>query len=468
MESTPFNYGFGGFFQTTGPATAFEYMKNFNNYKTSVVFEDSLLNGCRQKYNSDNFLVVLVNDPEGVKQVAVQKKLPKAALLKTLFTEILGSGLVAIEGDVWRRHRNLVAPSFSGKNMKKIMKQIFSETEKHLDELEKHNENLLFNNYTDEVSEITLRVICSVAFGNDDENINELSSDFKNLLTTGFPILAGTMMFGSIFTKLPIPINFNFQNAKKIMNDRVNKIIEKRKFESQNQQDYKELLTTLINAKDEDGENFNDQEIFDEAMTFLFGGHDTTASILGYFVYQMAKNQNIQQEIYKEILKETKESIDYEHVYELNLLNCAVKEVLRMSPPAPFLSRETTSDEEINGYVVPKGVTVNMNVIGIHYNPKYWENPEEFNPRRWENIDEKKLRYQYFPFSAGPRDCVGKNLAVLESNIIIMILLSKYRIKFPDNFDPSIIKFEVGIMAKLSNLSIQFERRKEQHKIIVK
>ena len=130
-----------------------------------------------------------------------------------------------------------------------------------------------------------------------------------------------------------------------------------------------------------------------------------------------------------------------------------------MAPPIVFLPRFPDRDEELMGYGIPKGTQCQLNVIGLHYSEKYWENPEEFNPRRWENIDMNKVKFCYFPFSVGHRDCAGKNLAYMEADIVSSIILNKYEIKFPENFDSNTIGLEIVLGVKLRNLQIQFVKR---------
>ena len=195
--------------------------------------------------------------------------------------------------------------------------------------------------------------------------------------------------------------------------------------------------------------------------TFLFAGHDTTASTISYLCYQLAKNPKIQQEVYEEILENLQgEQPSFYNVNKLKLLHFCIKECLRMCPPVVFLPRISDKDEELNGFAIPKNTICNVNVIGLHYSEKYWNNPEEFNPKRWESIDEKDIKFCYFPFSIGQRDCAGKSLAMLETKIVSSILLQRYQLGFPKNFNPDTVSLELQLVMKLKNLQIQLNKRK--------
>eukprot|EP01080_Neovahlkampfia_damariscottae_P008290 gene8290-114_t len=257
----------------------------------------------------------------------------------------------------------------------------------------------------------------------------------------------------------PLPHNNNFANVKSTIKKKITKIIENRKDEKTNPDGFRDLLSLMIDASDEEGNNFSTQELIDESMTFLFAGHDTTSSSLSYLFYQLTKNPNIQQEVYDEIKENLKEGEpNFENIKQLNLLHYCTKESLRIAPPIVHLPRVPNKDEDIMGYAIPKDTPCALNVIGLHYSEKYWENPEEFIPRRWETIDDNKVKFCYFPFSVGHRDCAGKSLAYVETDIVSSII-QKYEIKFPKGFDPSVVELELVLGVKLKNLRIEFVKR---------
>ena len=159
----------------------------------------------------------------------------------------------------------------------------------------------------------------------------------------------------------------------------------------------------------------------------------------------------------KQILKG--EDPNYENIQNMKLIQFCIKEALRMCPPAIFIARNPIQDEELIGYSIPKNQTCFLSILGVHYSEKYWEKPYEFNPKRWETIDEKKKKFCYFPFSVGPRDCAGRNLALVEASIVTAIVLQRYFIQFPENFNSDDVVLDSKFVMKLKNLQIQLIKR---------
>ena len=215
-------------------------------------------------------------DEEAIKQVTIQRKWPKTKVSNLIFQGIIGNGLVAIEGDTWKNHRTIIMPSFSQMNIKSMTDEIVKVTMEKLDSFEKNNKKMIFEEFTENVSTITLAVIAAVGFGGDIDGIDELTEDFVNLVEDYFPVMLGLIFFGKWFTKLPFPHHNKYYKTKENLERKVIKIIEKKKKEFQNTGSIgRDLLSMMIDAQDEEGKNFTNSELFDESLTFLFAGHDT-------------------------------------------------------------------------------------------------------------------------------------------------------------------------------------------------
>eukprot|EP01080_Neovahlkampfia_damariscottae_P006486 gene6486-10494_t len=430
------------------PVEAWSYLNSFNDHKEPLVFCDSLIND-----------VILVQDAEAVKQITIKQNWRKSPVTRDIFTSLLGYGLVGIEGDFWKKHRSLVMPSFSQANLKKMTKPIINQTKKYLNEIDE--KGLVLEDFTESISQLALSVILKVGFGTNDHQIEELAKDFQKLTEEFLPVLIGVVGVSKLFTKLPFPFFTKFYNRKLKIQNEISKIIENKRIQVDVPTDYTDLLSILMDATDEDGANFTKEELFDECLTFLFAGHDTTSGVLSYLFFQFAKNPKLQQEVYGEINKIIgNEDPNEENVKNLTLLHYCMKEALRMGSPAPFLARFSEKDQDLIGYGIPANTTCFINVIAMHHNPRYWENPMEFNPRRWETIDEKTIKFCYFPFSVGPRDCAGRNLALLEADLVTVLILQKFFVKFPKGFDVSKVRMDNTFVVKLKHLAIEFEKRK--------
>ena len=178
---------------------------------------------------------------------------------------------------------------------------------------------------------------------------------------------------------------------------------------------------------------------------FLFAGHDTTAMTLSYCLWHLATNHNIQEELYNEILPlfiSTKNNPTYKDLRNLKLLDAIMKETLRINAPAG-ISRRAIDDviignkeEGKNQYLIPKGCEVYIYPHSLQRHPKYWDNPDIFDPYRFLSLgknnnkkDNIEIPGPFIPFSVGPRNCIGLQLAMAEICATISHIMFRYKLK---------------------------------------
>ena len=134
------------------------------------------------------------------------------------------------------------------------------------------------------------------------------------------------------------------------------------------------------------------------------------------------------------ILKEIKEvlgcrhTVEYEDLGKLQYLDQTLKESLRLHPPIGSTQRITQKEEIFGGYKIPQNTAVGVSSFAIQKSPKFWENPSEFDPDRFSNsLKEAILQSEYFPFSLGPRTCIGKTLAQFEAKVLMARVLQEFK-----------------------------------------
>lgn len=199
---------------------------------------------------------------------------------------------------------------------------------------------------------------------------------------------------------------------------------------------YIDFLDILLTAKDDDGRGLTDLEIRNEVDTFLFAGHDTTASSISWTLFSLAEHPELQlkcQEEIDEIVREKgdgDEYIEWEDLGKLKYLTMCIKEALRLHSPVPFIERELTKDLEIDGKTLPVGSIIDVQLYNLHHNPIVWgDDVMDYKPSRFspENV-EKRDPYAFIPFSAGPRNCIGQSFALHEMKIVLARILHKFTI----------------------------------------
>ncbi|KAJ3683740.1 hypothetical protein LUZ60_013967 [Juncus effusus] len=231
------------------------------------------------------------------------------------------------------------------------------------------------------------------------------------------------------------------------------------------------LLSEMIRAHEEKGEsgegeegNFVDELLSlknDPSMTFdlniehikgLLGdafaaGVDTTYITLEWAMSELVKNPNHMKKLQNEVrgIAKDQASIKLEDLNEMNYLKAVIKENLRLHPPAPLLlTRQSMERCSINGFTIPKGIRVLVNVWAIGREPKSWDAPEEFKPERFieSPVDYKGKDFQFIPFGAGRRMCPGIQFSMATAQLALANLVHQFDWEFPsgvtaDEFDMS-------------------------------
>ncbi|XP_071649019.1 cytochrome P450 4C1-like [Temnothorax longispinosus] len=173
-----------------------------------------------------------------------------------------------------------------------------------------------------------------------------------------------------------------------------------------------------------------DLDIREEVDTFTFSGHDTITMGICYLLALLAEHKDIQDRVRNEVdtaLQKNKEKFTMKLLQDLPYLDRCIKEALRLYPSMSVISRILAEDVKLQSYLVPAGTFVFLNIYGVHRDPNFWPNPEVFDPNRF--LPEKILNrhpYSYLPFSAGPRNCIGQQFAMLEMKAMIAPLIHNF------------------------------------------
>ncbi|KAH1177003.1 cytochrome P450 4F22-like [Mauremys mutica] len=231
-----------------------------------------------------------------------------------------------------------------------------------------------------------------------------------------------------------------------------------------------DFIDILLLAKDEDGQDLSEEDIAAEADTFMFEGHDTTASGLSWVLYNLACHPEYQERCREEIkdLMRDKESeeIEWEDLSQMPFCTMCIKESLRLHPPVTAVSRRCTKDIKLpDGRVLPKGNVCLISIYGTHHNPAVWPEPQVYNPHRFDPENSKnKPPLAFMPFSAGPRNCIGQNFAMAEMKLVLALTLLRFAVRLdesrPVRRKPELIlRSENGLWLHLEPLGPSHESR---------
>ena len=203
----------------------------------------------------------------------------------------------------------------------------------------------------------------------------------------------------------------------------------------------KDFLDILLTARDTDGAGLSDIDIRNEVDTFLFEGHDTTASALQWTLYFLAGHPDVQERCRKEAQYVASSQglavgeVTYQSLQKLEYTEQALKEAMRLATTVPLIYRHLTRDITVKGYFIPEGAWVTVNLFSLHHHPVYWPEPMKYDPSRFDANAENNARaaFSFVPFSGGPRNCIGQNLAMEEMKSAVSLILQEFRLSLPED-----------------------------------
>ncbi len=361
---------------------------------------------------------LLVNDPEGLKYVLFEnaKNYPKNTPGYQRVAEVIGQGVFTDVGEEWRRGRRVIQPIFNPSKFDHYFTIINEEATSTVNSLMKEEKLELNMSYWS--TRYALHVIGrSLLNERLEESFDIISQKLSDLIDLTEKKMTRIFPFKTPQVKRE---NKAFADALEMLDDEIKKVIEREKTKERVGQG--NFIHALLDSK----ENFSDKKILSQVKTMIFAGHETSANVITWGFYYLAKYPEWQEKIFQEIKDHGFELKSEDEVRGFKNVNYFVKEVLRVRPPAWSFGRVAVSDDEVHGEKVNAGDLISISPYLIQHHPDYWENPEVFNPDRFA-VEPKPLTF--IPYGAGQRVCMGERLANLEIATIFLTFLSKFKIE---------------------------------------
>lgn len=338
---------------------------------------------------------------------------------------LLGNGLFTSEGAIWKRQRRVIAPVFSAERLANYSQVVVTTATRQLDSwLEGQLRNIDMD-----MMHLTLAIASRAFFGDELQDVAQVDEALAHALRDFELRTTSAISFPSW---LPTTRNRQFRASLRGLNRTVQGIVEKRGGAAHTERD---LLSALLKARDSiDGMQMSEQQIVDEVRTFLLAGHETSALLLTWAMYLLAKHPEVQERLRLEVQATVGNRMpDFSDIPRLKFAEHVAQETLRLYSPSYAMGREAIQGCELGGYFVPAKTTVFMSQWVVHRDPRFFDNPEEFRPERWENGLAKKLpRMAFFPFGGGPRSCIGSSFAMMEAVLVLALLVQRFRLECPD------------------------------------
>jgi cytochrome P450 len=346
----------------------------------------------------------------------------------------LGENLLTSEDESWHRQRRFLAPIFTRRRIAGDYVHIMIEEAELLVERWRAAaaEGRSVDLYPEMVG-ITSRVIGRILFGADVARAIPQLTRFR---------IVNEELLRRFVNPHPTPrwlptahnrrLTYELAQVRRI----VDEIIAERQSEHLKRPTV-DMLGLLLAARD--AENASDRlseiEVANQVLLFLIAGRETTAVTLACTLIQLALASQWQTTVREEIVERLHGRMpSAAEVPQLEATDRFLRESMRLYPAAHGMNRSTRNDEIVGGYHIPAGSWLEVSVWGIHHSPAVWHEPEVFDPRRFD-VSAGQFpgghRYAWMPFGAGPRACIGMQIAMLEIPIVIAAVLQAFVLETP-------------------------------------
>lgn len=368
--------------------------------------------------------VYFLNHPDLIEAVLVrnyQNFLKDHVVRKSRW--FFGDGLLTNEGESWLRQRKLSAPAFHRERIASYAKIMTDYAGEMLATWQDKDGGI--RDLHQEMMQLTLRIVVRALFNVEPQQTETISRVMNVLMrnTTG-----ARMLLPPQFRYLPTPAMIEFRRAVRQADETVYGIIARRR---EAQSDSADLLSMLMQARDEDGGRMTDKQLRDEVMTFLLAGHETTALTLSWTWHLLGQNPEAEQKLHEELDRVLGgREPSFSDLPSLPYAERVIKESMRLYPPAWGVARTVIKEFELGGYQIPAGANVVMSTWIMHRDPRYFADPERFDPDRWLPEKAQKLpKFAYFPFGGGPRQCIGAAFAMMEATILLATIAQQFQFR---------------------------------------
>ncbi len=371
-------------------------------------------------------LAYFVNDPADVRRILVKRhaqfnKGPGFERVKML----LGNGLIVSDGDIWRRSRTMIQPAFSRQkvhDLTDVMMDCALTLEQRWTAVVAAGGSI---NITEETNRFALDLIVISTFGEDAKPWIE--SDGNN-----------PFEFLSRDSVRDLSVVMRVREVRQMLLE----LIETRR--SRTDEQHFDFMSMYLSARDKNGQAFSDEELLDELITLVVAGFETSANTLNWAWYLLARHPDVEQRLLEEAREFLPDTAAVSHSSAASMVYTqqVLEETLRLYPPVWLFTRRANAADEIGDYDIPTGTDIYLSPYLLHRTDRHWPDPDRFDPDRFALSDQPKKDRPYFPFSLGPRRCLGEYFSFLEMKIHLGLLLPRFRMQLVDPGDPGL---ELGI-----------------------
>ncbi|KAM9324687.1 cytochrome P450 4B1-like [Gastrophryne carolinensis] len=418
---------------------------------------------------------LLVTHPDYAKTI-LSRQDPKDDTAYKFITPWIGEGLLVLSGAKWFQHRRLLTPGFHYDVLKPYVALMSDCTRIMLDKWERLIPNKRPVELYQHVSLMTLDTIMKCAFSYQSNCQTDSENDYIKAvyqLSCQIDHRFRIFIYHNDLIYYLSPEGFRFRRAQRIAHQHTDKVIKQRKELLKNEKELNKIiqkrhldfLDILLCARDENGQGLSDKDLRAEVDTFMFEGHDTTASGISWIFYCLAKYPEHQEKCREEIreLLGDRDTVELEDLGKMPYTTMCIKESLRLYTPVPGIARKLTQPVTFcDGRSLPAGTQVILSIYCLHRSPDIWKDPEVFDPLRFSPENSLgRHPHAFVPFSAGSRNCIGQNFAMNEMKVAVALTLQRFQLLLDPEHEP--IKVPQIVLRSLNGIYLNLKMVDRDH-----
>jgi len=319
---------------------------------------------------------------------------------------LLGNGLMVSKGDLWKRQRRMIQPTFNHESLGRSTQLITAVNTELAGKWQLAAQKNASVNVTRDVSSMALEVVLRFVLGEDYERVGS--------------------HFG--FISQEPARNMEFACAFRGLGKVILQVIDQRRKDAATSTD---ALAMFMQARDaQSGQSMQDGQLIDEILTLIVAGHETTASTLNWAWYLISQHPEVEQKLFDE-LDTMSTGFEFGDLPRYLYTRQIIDETMRLYPAGWVVTRKALGNDWLGEYFVPAGTEIYIAPYFIQRHPHLWEEPDRFNPDRFRPENSRhRHRLATIPFSAGPRNCIGEHFARIEMQIHLMTIARCLRLRY--------------------------------------
>ena len=368
--------------------------------------------------------IVLATSPQGIRDISTARdgSIDKASVVNVELRRLIGANVFVSEHKEWLPRRRTLQPLFTHHNVLQLGEHIATAVESVCATWNTAEAIDLY----EQCNALTIRILGQACFGTDlaghaDEVVNLLNVVGEYSIRRGTAPLRAPAW-------VPTPGRRQARAAAAGLRQLAEDILQACRDDPDLDAP---LVRMLMAATDPDtGEALSDDAIAAELVIMLFAGYNSTATTLTYALWAVGRDPHIQERVAAEVAAMGDRAPSPSDAGNLTYTTQVIHEALRLCPPAATGTRVATRDVVVAGYRVPAGTTLAMGRRSVQRDPALWESPLVFDPERFSSEQVKNRdRWQYLPFGAGPRSCIGQFFAMQQATLALADIVRRFEIR---------------------------------------